>query len=124
MYCPPQPCQPQYQPLPLSTGTVGIDRCGNIEVYAAPRVVRRPVSWQHWPICPSFVGWSNSGVSWDSGGGWGGGSWWSGMPSVSPYGAGNLAAVLTGGAALAAQMIAARPARPARPALVPARRAA
>lgn len=54
MWCPPVP----YQPLPISTGNVGIDRCGNIEVYAAPKVVHARVCWppcgwpipaQHWP---------------------------------------------------------------------------
>lgn len=51
--CPPAPCAPQqYQPLPISTGTVGIDRCGNIDVYAAPGVVHRQVCWPtcSWPI--------------------------------------------------------------------------
>lgn len=98
--CPP-PCPEPYQQLPISTGTVGIDRCGNIEVYAAPRVVRRPVNWPWWPIQPSFPGWSNSGVSWDPGPGHGQGWMWDGT------GAG-LAAVLTGGAAMANWMLANR----------------
>lgn len=50
MWCPPVP----YQPLPISTGNVGIDRCGNIEVYAAPKVVHARVCWPPcgWPIPP------------------------------------------------------------------------
>lgn len=89
--CPPQP--QQYQPLPISTGAVGIDRCGNIEVYAAPRTVHRQVCWPAcgWPIPPSFVGWYNSGGG-DMGGGWGAG----------------LANLLTSGAAMANWMIANR----------------
>lgn len=90
---PPGPCPPAYQPLPISTGNVGIDRCGNIEVYAAPRTVQRQVCWPTctWPIPPSFVGWPNSGVG---DGGWGGGS--------------VFAQMLTGGAALANWMIQSR----------------
>lgn len=45
-----QPCPPQYQPLPISTGNVGIDRCGNLHYYAAPNVVHRPVHWHRWPV--------------------------------------------------------------------------
>lgn len=58
---PPLPTGP-YQPLPISTGNVGIDRCGNIEVYAAPGVVRRPVCWPTggWPI-PWQGGWGCTG---------------------------------------------------------------
>lgn len=83
--CPPAPCPPQYQPLPISTGNVGIDRCGNIDVYAAPAVVHRPVQWPCWPIPNQQPGWPFS--VW---GGGGGGSWQQ---------------VLTGGAALANWMI-------------------
>lgn len=52
MWCPPEPCPVPYQPLPISTGNVGIDRCGNIDVYAAPGVVHRQVCWPTcgWPI--------------------------------------------------------------------------
>lgn len=90
--CP--PAQPvQYQPLPISTGASGLDRCGNVVAYAAPRAVVAKVCWPQcgWPIPPSFVGWRNSGSGWASGN-WGGG----------------LAAVLTSGAALANWMIANR----------------
>lgn len=87
-------CQP-YQPLPISTGTVGIDRCGNIEVYAAPNVVRNRVHWGCWPI--QFQGWwlyqgpftppgrgSCGGGGWGSGG-WGMGDWWRWLtPPVDP----------------------------------------
>lgn len=92
--CPPAPCAP-YQPLPISTGTVGLDRCGNIEVYAAPRVVRRPVAWNCWPIPPTFPGWSNSG---DYAG-------WAGGPGASGGSLGGLASVLTMGAPMANWMI-------------------
>lgn len=86
-------CPPIYQPLPINTGNVGIDRCGNIEVYAAPRTVQRQVCWPtcSWPIPPSFVGWRNSGV------GEGGGS-----------GMGALASVMTMGAPMAEWLINAR----------------
>lgn len=62
--CPPPPCPPQYQPLPISTGNVGIDRCGNIDVYAAPGVVHRQVCWPQggWPI-PYQGGWIWGGAS-------------------------------------------------------------
>lgn len=141
--CAPNPCCPppapaqSYQPLPISTGTIGYDRCGNVEVYAAPRTVRRPVAWHNWPIPPSFPGASNSGGGWNSDvwpGGWtggggypgwgGGGGWWGGPPWVMPpvyyppgaappwwpFPTSDLAAVLTGGAAMAQWLIANRPA--------------
>lgn len=96
--CPPAPCQPaQYQPLPISTGNVGIDRCGNIEVYAAPTVVRNTVSWGCWPI--QFQGWwlyQGPFGPWGSGPG-AGGAW------------GGLSQLMTqGGAAAANWMIASR----------------
>lgn len=47
---PPQPCVSDYQPLPISTTANGIDRCGNLHVYAAPASVFRPVHWPAWPI--------------------------------------------------------------------------
>ena len=70
--CSPAPCTPvQYQPLPISTGTVGIDRCGNIDVYAAPGVVHRQVCWPTggWPIPTQQPGWPGS--RWQGGGGLG-----------------------------------------------------
>lgn len=74
--CPPSTGSQQYQPLPISTGNVGIDRCGNITVYAAPNAVQAPVSW---PAC----GWP---VPYQ--GGWGPGAYGSAL--------GGLASVLTG----------------------------
>lgn len=74
-------CGQSYQPLPISTGTVGIDRCGNIEVYAAPNVVRNQVAWGCWPIQCQQPGWP-PGPTWGGGypgggyPGWGGGWWW------------------------------------------------
>lgn len=69
MYCPPPPCPPAYQPLPISTGNVGIDRCGNIDVYAAPATVHRQVCWPQggWPIPAQLPWWP-----WYGGRGWGG----------------------------------------------------
>lgn len=86
--CPPPPCPPQYQPLPISTGNVGIDRCGNIDVYAAPGVVHRQVCWPPcgWPI--PYQGW------------WGSGNWGGGLSG--------LANVMTMGAPMADWMIAQR----------------
>lgn len=83
--CSPPPCPPSYQPLPISTGNVGIDRCGNIEVYAAPNTVHRQVCWPpcSWPI--PYQG------SW--------GSVWSGSSL------GGLARIMTAGAPMADFMI-------------------
>lgn len=96
--CPPASCPPPYQPLPISTGTVGLDRCGNIEAYAAPRVVRRPVTWNCWPIPPTFPGWSNA-ADYDG---------WAGGPGPISGGLAGLAAVMTMGAPMAQWMINAR----------------
>lgn len=96
-------CQP-YQPLPISTGASGLDRCGNVVAYAAPGVVQAPVGWCCWPIqyqggwiygpfCPP---------------GWSGGA---PPPVVSPYGgwpAADWTTVVRGGAALANWMIGVR----------------
>ena len=48
-------CQ-TYQPLPISTRGVGIDRCGNGHAYAAPSVVQARVNWCNWPI-PAQLPW-------------------------------------------------------------------
>lgn len=91
--CPPPPCPPvQYQPLPISTGNVGIDRCGNIAVYAAPNTVHRQVCWPQngWPIPAQLPWWP-----WYGGRGWGGTL-------------GGLAEVLKAGAPMAEWMAAAR----------------
>lgn len=70
-------CQ-SYQPLPISTGTSGLDRCGNVVAYAAPSVVQAPVGWGCWPIQCQQPGWP-PGPTWSGGWtpGWsGGGGWW------------------------------------------------
>lgn len=88
---PPLPTGP-YQPLPISTGNVGIDRCGNIDVYAAPNVVHRQVCWPQggWPVPAQLPWWP-----WYGGQGWGGTL-------------GGLANVLKAGAPMADWMAAAR----------------
>lgn len=89
--CPPQ----QYQPLPISTGNVGIDRCGNIDVYAAPGVVHRRVCWDRWPI--PYQGWRYGWGSWPPVGG-----------GTYPMPVAGLANVLRAGAPMADWMIKAR----------------
>lgn len=52
-----------YQPLPISTGNVGVDRCGNVVAYAAPGVVHARVCWPAcgWPIPPQGWPWGGYG---------------------------------------------------------------
>ena len=96
-----------YQPLPISTGNVGVDRCGNVHYYAAPRVITARACWPSWPVCTQWPWWgccSCGGRCTGGCGGWG----WAGA------GCGGLANVLTGGAPLAAWMLA-QPGPPPRP---------
>lgn len=104
------PCAPQqYQPLPISTGNVGVDRCGNVELYTPPRVVHARVCWPTgWPApmpCWPWAGWG-AGPTWPQHGG----KWYGGGCSC---GGSALASVLTAGAPLANWIIANR-AQPAK----------
>lgn len=94
-------CQP-YQPLPISTGNVGVDRCGNVHYYAAPKVVYAKVSWPcgQWPVPAQRWPWQPYAQG--SGCGCGG----------SCGSSGALASLLSGGAPLANWMVASRAAKP------------
>lgn len=49
MWC--RPCPPPLASLPISTGNVGIDPRGQVQVYAAPRVVHaKATCWREWPV--------------------------------------------------------------------------
>lgn len=111
-------CQ-SYQPLPISTGTVGIDRCGNIEVYAAPSVVRAQVNWPPcgWPVPAQLPWWPWCGGQFPGPVGSGPPFWGASPtppsgapPTVWPWpwmlGSGmDLTQLMTGGAAMAHWMI-------------------
>lgn len=66
-------CHPPNR-LPISTGNVGIDPVGQVQVYAAPRVVHAKCTvWPEWPAWP---GWWAEGIG------------WKGPPPPRPWGAG------------------------------------
>lgn len=108
------PCTPMpYQPLPISTGNVGIDRCGNIDVYAAPKTVHRQVCWPQggWPVPAQLPWWPWCGGRPGYGGGW----WRLASGGIDPgftappwWGPWDMAGVLRAGQPMAEWMIAAR----------------
>ena len=90
----------RYQPLPISTGAVGVDRCGNIELYTAPGVIHARACWpcNQYPPGPYRWPWPGWGMPAGAAPGWGHGCTCCGSGSA-------LATLLGGGAALANWMI-------------------
>ena len=87
-------CWP-YQPLPISTGQSGLDRCGNVVLYTAPTVTHARACWPCgiWPIPTQWCWTPPLPHPWPPA---------SGCAGCLPSG---LAAIMTSGSAMAQWMI-------------------